>query len=182
MRSQRNYAALWEWAEKDIKEAGIMKDYLEAREGQSLSTYVDVAAFKPDPPDFIARDAAGCLTAVELTELVSREAIQANLRASTIKDFVYKDWTRNEVVAAIEERLTEKDRKEYHGGPYNDIHLVIHVDEPMILPSEYVPILSNTSFAAREQILRAFVLFSYDPGIRGYPLVELQLCMQASSS
>lgn len=182
MRSQRNYAAFWKWPEKGIKEAGIMRDYLDARDAQGLPRYVEVTAFKPDPPDFVARDTAGHLTAIELTELVSREAIQANIGASKLEECVYRDWTREEVIAAIEERLAEKDRKQFHGGPYNEIHVVIHVDEPVISPSEYVPILSKTSLAVRQQTSRAFILFSYDPETRGYPLVELRLGKGSTTS
>lgn len=132
-------------------------------------------AFTPDPPDFVAQDKIGDLTAIELTELVSNEAIHRNIRVSKLDEHVYRDWSNEEVIAGIEERLADKDRKQFHGGPYKEIHLVIHVDEPVISPSEYVPILSKTSFAARQQISRGFVLFSYDPQVRGYPLVELRL-------
>jgi len=175
MRSQRNYAAFWEWPEKGIKEAGIMKDYLEARDVQGLPRYVKVVASKADPPDFVAEDKPGYLTAIELTELVSKEAVQTNIRASKLEEHVYRDWHKEEVIAAIEERLADKDGKQFHGGPYSEIHVVIHVDEPVISPSEYVPILSESPFAARRQISRAFVLFSYDPSAGGYPLVELRL-------
>jgi hypothetical protein len=182
MRSQRNYGAFWEWPEKGIKEGGIMKDYREARNAQGLPRYLEVTAFEPDPPDFVARDIDGYLTAIELTELVSREAIQANVGASKLEEYVYRDWTREEVIAGIEERLADKDKKQFHGGPYNEIHLVIHVDEPVISPSEYFPILTKTSFAARQQISRAFLLFSSDPETRGYPLVELQLGKGSATS
>ena len=108
-------------------------------------------------------------------QILAAQAIQANIGASKLEDFVYGDWTRGEVFAAIEERLTDKDRKHFHGGPYNEIQLIIHVDELLIPPSDYVPILSKTSFVECQQITRAFLLFSYDPEIRTYPLVELQL-------
>lgn len=178
MKKQRNYAAFWEWPDKDVKEVGIMKDYLAARDVQQLPRYVKIAAFKPDPPDFIAEDKDGRLTAIELTELVSKEAIEANITASKLEEYVYRDWRKEEVIAAIEERLSEKDGKQFYGGPYSEIHVLIHVDEPVISPSEYGSILEEMSFAPRRQISRAFVLFS--PG--GYPLVELRLGKHGQSS
>lgn len=177
VKNQRNYAAFWEWPEKGVKEAGIMRDYLEARDAEGLPRYAAVTACKPDPPDFIAQDNNGGLTAIELTELVSKEAIQANIGASKIEEFVYRDWSKEDVISGIEERLADKDRKQFHGGPYSEIHVVIHVDEPVISQSEYVPILSQTSFAKRRQVSRAFVLFS-----DGYPLVELQLGKRSAAS
>lgn len=174
MKNRRNYAAFWDWPEKSTKEAGIMRGFLEARDALGLPRYAKVEAFKPDPPDFVARDPSGHAIAIELTELVSQEAIQANIGTS-MQERVYRDWRREEAIAVLEARLADKDNKEFHGGPYDEIHVVIHIDEPILSPSEYIPFLSEISFAPCQQIARAFVLFSYDPMTEGYPLVELQL-------
>ncbi len=62
-----------------------MKDYLAARDVRQLPRYVKIAAFKPDPPNFVAEDKES-LTAIELTELVSKEAIEANITASKLRE------------------------------------------------------------------------------------------------
>jgi hypothetical protein len=182
MKSRRNYASFWQWGEKNIKEREIMRDFLKARDILGLPGYAEVEVCKPPvgvhptpSPDFIARSKTDYVTAVELTELVCQKAIQANILASRREERVYRDWTQGEVCAAIEERLARKDSKKYPKESYDEVHVVIHVDEPLISPSEYVPFLSKILFAPCQQITRAFILFSYDPMSDGYPCVELQL-------
>src|SRR5713101_4340127 len=124
MKPRRDYASFWQWAEKGIKECEIMRDFLRARDVLGLPSYTEVKACKPPLPDFIARDKNGYVTAVELTELVSQEAIQANIGASRREERVYRDWTEDEVIAVIEERLAIKDSKKYQEGSYDELHVV----------------------------------------------------------
>ena len=181
MKPRRNYALFWQWGEKSIKEREIMRDFLKARDVLGLPSYAEVEVCKPPvgvhptpSPDFIARNKTGYVTAVELTELVCQKAIQANIHASRREEYVYRDWTQEEVIAAIEERLAIKDSKKYLEGSFDEVHVVIHVDEPLIFPSEYVSFLSKIPFVSRRSITRVFILFSYDPMSEGYPCVELQ--------
>jgi hypothetical protein len=189
MKKQRNTSAFWEvWSKqigvrrkKKIKEGGVMTDFLKTRKDLGLPSYPRVEACEDDPPDFVAYDQDGHSVAIEVTELVSQEAIQINLHASKPTEYVVRDWSQAEVIVALEEKLADKDRRRFKGGPYNEIHVVIHTDEYLIRPSEYVPLLNQMSFASRQQITRAFLLFSYDPYTAGYPLVELQLAKRIVS-
>jgi hypothetical protein len=174
-KKSRGYADFWEWPDQHAKEASIMEDFLGARNKMGLQRYAKVEQLKNDPPDFVATDIEGCKIAIELTELVSEKAIRANLRAKEPKNSVWQDWTQEDVVAAVEKRLQDKDSKKYLGGPYNEIHVVLHVDEPLVPRQEYVPFLGTVTLAARRQISSAFVLFSFDPATDSYPLVTLNL-------
>jgi hypothetical protein len=174
-RLKRDYAAYWDWPDKNVKERGIMRAFLRSREGLGLSSYREVTAFKPDPPDFVARAKNDLLTAIELTELVSERAIKRNIETSKAEDTAYRDWTTDQVFAALKQLLINKDAKRLNGGPYDEVQLLIHTDEPVISPGVYIPYLQSQSFPLLKQITKAFLLFSYDPSTAGCPLVALRL-------
>jgi len=97
------------------------------------------------------------------------------MRADRLEEHVYRDWRPVEVLDAVRERLKEKDSKTLHGGPFDEIVVVIHTDEPVISPREYESVLRYDIFCGLHQITVAYVFFSYDPEQQGYPLVSLQL-------
>jgi hypothetical protein len=185
MPEVRPYAAFWEWygeRKKQVKEGGVMADFLVANESQRLADYADVQAVDDDPPDFRATSHDGKMIGIELTELVSDEAIRANVKArdqvnATLPSEVspqdramallqaskYKDWTRSEVITAVEERLRSKDGKNYEG--YSEVHVIVHTDEPTVPADEYVPWLENHEFPEMKQVTRGFVLFAPVAGL-----------------
>jgi len=175
LKKQRPYAAHWEWPNKPSKEAGVMHDFLVSWEGAGFPHYVSVNALKTDPPDFVAQTSSGIRVGIELTELVSEEAIRTNVsaRRSGGEERYYRDWQPEAVLTAIQRSLDDKDAKQYLGGPYTEIHVVIHVDEPVIRAAEYRQRLQEAVFGRPSALTRAFVLFSYDPDEEGCPLVEL---------
>jgi hypothetical protein len=179
VRQRRNYAAFWDWPNKGTREAGVMNDFLGAREALGEEAFDQVHPVSPDPPDFAAVTKAQTLLAIELTELVDREAVELNVRAVNANEAAYRDWNHEEVLAAIKERLLDKDSKVFMGGPYDEKIVVIHTDEPVITVDEYEPILASHRFHGFQQITSAYVLFSYNPDRAGYPLVKL--CLEASA-
>jgi hypothetical protein len=176
LKKQRPYAAYWEWPHKPSKEAGIMRDFLASWERAGFPRYEAVTALETDPPDFIAETSSGSRVGIELTELVSEEAIRANVNARRAgsEERTYRDWQPDAVLTVIQSNLDDKGAKQFHGGPYAEIHVVIHVDEPVIGAAEYRPRLDGSVFSRPLALTRAFVLFSYDPSEGGCPLVELR--------
>ena len=79
-----------------------------------------------------------------------------------------------EIGASPQDSLEDKGSKRYLEGPYDEIHIVIHIDEPVIGPREYRKRLGEAIFRRTPPISRAFVLFSYDPDEQHCPLVELR--------
>lgn len=152
-----------------------MNDFLEAREALGEEPFDQVYPVSPDPPDFAAVTKAKALWAVELTELVDREAVELNIGSTHAKSTIYRDWNQKELLDAVEERLRDKDSKEFNGGPYDEKIVVIHTDEPVITFDEYEPILRSYILEEFRQITSAYVLFSYDPNSQGFPLVKLSL-------
>lgn len=175
LKKQRPYAAHWEWHDKAIKEQGLMNDFLEARTRTGLPTYKTVVAQKPDPPDFRAIEKSGKVIGIEITELVSEKAIQKNLKAKTPKQHVYCDWSNEDLISALQERIHEKGAKTYHGGPYDEIHLVMFTDEPVLTHRDVEKLLKMHPLKAPAQVSRAYLLFSYDPETKTYPLLEVKL-------
>jgi hypothetical protein len=171
--SKQRYAGFWEDKSKLTKEGGILQSFLDAREKVGLPPYRSCAACRPDPPDFTAQTLNGAEVAIELTELVSEEAIGLNIAAGAARPAVYADWRPNELLSAIRDCVGKKDAKQWHGGPYAEKIIVIHTDEPVLSMQEHGPILASTSFPQPLQITTGFVLFSYDPRLGHCPLLQL---------
>jgi hypothetical protein len=174
-KHRRNYAAFWDWPNKETREAGIMNDFLEARATLGEEPFDEVHPVSPDPPDFTAVTKAKTRLAVELTELVDQEAVEINVRATNKYQAVYRDWNKQEVLKAIEERLRDKDSKMFSGGPYEEIIVVLHTDEPAIDPVEYMAMLRSQVFRGFNQVTSAYVLFSHHPDFQGFSLVKLHV-------
>jgi len=124
-------------------------------------------------PDCIVLTLSGYPIAVEARELVSEEAIRVNQKAKSINDYVYKDWEPAEVLSEVAKILAEKDAKIYHGGPYWDIAVVIHTDEPTINSETYNAVLAGCHFGPFKQVTKAYFLFPYIAGSCSY--VELKI-------
>jgi hypothetical protein len=175
IKRMRPYASFWEWPDKGIKEHGIIKDFIDALSRSGVLPYKYVEAHNPDPPDFKAIDSSGRSIGIELTELVSEAAICENIKAKGDQNkYVYKDWSPEDFVSAVQERLAIKGFKKYNGA-CDEIHVVIFTDEPTLTHTEYEQLLEAHTFKVSNQIRRAYVLFSYDPGPKTYPIVELKL-------
>ena len=126
---RRGYATHFEWPDKQTKELGVVKEWLRSMESRGEAAYSNSIPAPKDPPDCVVLDRAGREVAVEVTEFVSREAIETNQRRN-LEDRVYRDWRPNEVIAEFNRIIQEKDGKTFKGGPYAKTILVIHTDVP----------------------------------------------------
>jgi len=126
-------------------------------------------------PDCVALTLSSHPIALEARELVSEEAIRVNQKAKSINDYVYKDWEPAEVLSEVAKILAEKDDKTYYGGPYWDIAVVIHTDEPTINSETYNAVLAACHFGSFKQVSKAYFLFPYEPGTGYCPYVELRI-------
>lgn len=174
---QRKYASFFEWPDRVIKETGIVRTLCEAMERAGEARFSDLQA-GPHPnqaPDCVARNDRGQRIAIEVSELVSSEAIKLNQKAKLPTDRVYMDWEPQDVVSHVATILAGKDSKTYHGGPFSTIIVVIHCDELTIKSDEYIPTLIRTHFGPFRQVDEAFFLFSYEPDAGGYPYARIWL-------
>ena len=147
-----------------------------------------------DPPDCVVSDRAGNPVAVEVTEFVSRKAIEKN-RKEGIEgiDRIIRNWEPEEVVEEISRIIQKKDGKTFKGGSYAKKILLIFTDEDALVSRrfEYAKLLPEQSFGPVKQIDEVYFLFSYvgeahpyyqndDPLYdaefdRGYPYIKLSL-------
>src|SRR2546429_9335854 len=80
-KQRRHYAGYWEWPDTPLKEAGIMRDFLDSWEAAGFAPYASVNAMKTDPPDFVAKTATGTVVGIELTEVVCEDAFRVNINS-----------------------------------------------------------------------------------------------------
>jgi hypothetical protein len=172
LRRVRKYASFFEWPDKKLKERGVVADLLHSMQLEGVAEYGEPSPALDDPPDCIVSDRDGIPVAVEVTELVSAEAIRRNQRG----DNVYRDWKPHEVIDEINNLLLKKDGKRFHNGPYAKKIVLIFTDEIIlqIRQDEYAEYLAERLFGSVEQIDEAYLLFSYD-GIDRCPYIKLRL-------
>ena len=202
---QRGYATHFEGPkdtpeERFIVEKFIVQEFLHSMKSRGEEKYFD--PIRPpssgDPPDCVVSDRGGNPVAVEVTEFVSRKAIERNWRIKsdpqkTWQDSIYRRWEPNEVIEEIKRITQKKDGKTFKGGPYAEKILLIFTDEDALISGrfEYAKLLSEQSFGPVKQIDEVYFLFSYvgnthpdyqhdDPLYdarfdEGYPYIKLSL-------
>ncbi len=168
----RKYASFFTWPDQKIEERGALRDLLHSMQLSGEAEYSEPTSSPVDPPDCIVLDRDGRLVAVEVTELVSGEAIQRNQWGEKI----YRDWKPNEVADEINRLVLGKDGKKFHGGPYAKKIVLIFTDEIVLqaCQAEYAEYLAGQSFGQVNQMDEAYLLFSYD-GTDRCPYVKLRL-------
>ncbi|MGE5624054.1 MAG: hypothetical protein ACM3ZT_00745 [Bacillota bacterium] len=173
----RKYASFFEWPDKQTKELGIVESLHEALDENEVGWFgnLDIGPGSYKAPDCVAHTQSKKLIAIEVTELVSKEAIEINQNAKSEYKRVYKNWKVPEVADELRSRLLEKDKKRYYGGPYSDVVIVIHTDELTIDYETYKVALNEVSFGPFENITKAYLLFSYAPRVGYCPYIELNL-------
>ncbi len=175
-RGKRRYASYWEWSDQEVQERGIARDWIEAAEQTELA---ELRSADQDPPDCVAYDREGLAVGIEVTELVDQSAIEVNQRAETREDRRFRNWMVGSVASAIEGIIREKDSKNFHGGPYARLVLLIHSDEPTIAsPSFPLDELKRRVFPQTRKITEAYLLSSYRSDVSGdgsCDCIELQL-------
>jgi hypothetical protein len=82
-------------------------------------------------------------------------------------------WNPGDLTVHIGHRLNEKDKKTYHGGPYAETVACLFTDEPMLTLPQATSELSVQRFGPFKQITSGFLVFSYDPNTKSYPIIEL---------
>ncbi|MGD0208562.1 MAG: hypothetical protein ABSC89_13255 [Verrucomicrobiota bacterium] len=173
LRASKGYASLRDWPDKKSKERGIVYDLLKSIKAEGgHHDILHVRTNKPDPPDCVGTVANGELVAFEVTELVDQKTVERNRLGQRAQ----KRWTPNELVAKVQEIIQGKDSKQFHGGPYSKVVLVIHTDEPRLRRfDDCKAILHNQKLGRCKQITDAYLLGSFVPRRKFYPFLRLQI-------
>lgn len=171
LATRRKYASFFEWINKEGKERGVAEELIQALNSTGPTQLRNLAPCNPDPPDLSCRDDQGNLIAVEVSEIVCEAAVRLNQQGKN----VYRDWRPGELQTAIADRLGRKDEVALHGGPYQGLYVCLFTDEMTLTYQGACEELSNVIFGPFNQITDAFLLFSYQPSTRSYPVVRLRI-------
>lgn len=171
LRRTRKYASFYAWPNQKFEERAAVDELLRSMLLGREPEYSQPISSANDPPDCVLLDRDRTSVAMEITELVSKEAIQRNQRGENI----YCDWNPNEVAHEVNRLISHKDGNKFHGGPYTKKVLLIFTDEITLQASqaEYAECLAAQSFGPVNQIDEAYFLFPYD-GDR-CPYIKLRL-------
>ncbi len=165
----RRYASFFEWPEKEGKELGVAEEFVETLNAEAGLGLSNLQLQRPDPPDLVCTDAAGHRVAIEIAEVVSEEAV----RRTAAGEQVFRVWQPGDLVSSVSALLQRKDEKTFHGGPFSEILVCLFTDEPMLTLDAASAELSPARFGPFKQITSAFLLFSYQPGTKTYPVLKL---------
>jgi hypothetical protein len=165
----KTYASFFESHDKASKELGVAEELVEAlNRGAGLSLH-SPQEFSPDPPDCVCLDSKGRAVAIECVEVVCERATRLNAQGHD----VYRVWRPGELSVHVSRVLAEKDSKRFHGGPNHGIVVCLFTDEPALAAPVAKAELEASTFGPLKQITAAYLLFSYEPASKSYPLVAL---------
>jgi hypothetical protein len=182
MEARRGYADGRSWPiDRDVEEHGIAQDFIAAAANEPGAPFsqLKLRGRGEDPPDCEARDAKGTRVAIELTELMNREAVEraAKLKKASVPPSAMPmpvEWTCPEIIALIQQRLAKKDfRERLKDGPYDEYIVVIYTAEQRLDSGTVRTCVQDHRFTVTSGIDRAYVSLDYEPGV-GYPLLRLR--------
>lgn len=178
---QRPYADYFGFAvDRGMAELGVAEELCEAlkAEGKPLAGDLKSRGQGNDPPDCEGTGENGGCIGIEVTELVDGDAIR---RAKAGDVYDWAEWPREKLIAAIQDRLTDKDGKldKAKGGPYAEHVVVIHTDEPLLNLERVRTLIASEHFRPMARVSRAFLLLGYDRDSQRCPYVELQISSSA---
>ena len=173
-KSPRRHANFFEFWKKPVKETGIFEEFIAALEvhiGASIRTW---RLAETDPPDVIVTLENDQRIGVELTELVNKEAIEAQIQKPEIYSGVALSFGVTEALDAINTIIDIKSNKMRHlTSEYDQLILLIHTDEIMLTSASFVSGMSNHAFRHSDVFNSVHLMFSYEPASKSYPVVKI---------
>ena len=166
----RQYAPFFEWFDKGQKEVGVVEELIESLNATGRAHLRAPQLYRPDPPDCICENKLGERVAIEVSEVVCEGAARLTAQGHA----VYRRWNNGELASHVEQLLSGKDAKTFNGGPYAEIVACLFTDEPAI-SSEYASTqLQDAQFGVFTQLTSGFLLLSYNPATKSYPVVPFR--------
>lgn len=173
----RGYSDFFLWSiDRDMEEWGVVTSLAESLDKHNalFFSHLRRRGRPNDPPDCEAAGENGARIAIEVTELVDGQAIQA-YKAGAIYDWA--EWDKEKFLAGLDRALKAKDSRypNLKGGPYEGGYVVvIHTDEPLLNFETVSRFLERYDLPKPQNISRAFLLLSYDPAQNRCPYFELR--------
>lgn len=172
-RRPRRHASWFEWIDKPGKELGVAQEFAVALErvSGSVAEHVELGG---DPPDIVLSLQGGASINLELTELVNQKAIEAQLGGAPEYAAQIFDWDNRKIASRIRERVQDKEMKcRALSSTSARLILLMHTDE-MVLSEKVVQEALDEHGPIRSDVFdEIWLLFSYEPKNRIYPLLRL---------
>jgi hypothetical protein len=167
----KRYASFFEWHEKGPKELGVVEALINALNQNTALGLHAAQEFTPDPPDCVCLNAFGETVAIEVAEVVCETATRLTAQGHN----VYRQWNPGELSEYVAKELTDKDRKQFNGGPYAEVIACLFTDEPALSLEQAMSELQPRTFGPIAQLTSAYLLFSYNSSTKAYPAIKLAL-------
>jgi hypothetical protein len=166
---QRQYAGFFAFGDKQATERTVAQELTVALRMAGFEDLPTFVGADRDPPDLVGETTFGGKVGIEITEAVSQDAVEANAQSRA----VYRHWQTGEFAQLLSRRISEKDAKVFHGGPFERLILCIHTDEPEITHERAMSEAAKIETMRLHQIHAVYLLLSYDPTSQRYPVVRL---------
>jgi hypothetical protein len=183
----RKHASHFDWSDKSIKEKGTVESFLDPKNHKGQRLYSRFEMESQDPPDAWVFDPNNARIALEIMELVNEDAIRTQIKhdriggLATARDYATESerwgdqaYFTDRVHRCVQEKDQKCDKLFANG---QIVELLLHSDEPQLIEN----LEKNTSSGFRvegSRFRRIWLLLSYDPRTKSYPVVGL---VQAAS-
>ncbi|MEW8294369.1 MAG: hypothetical protein AB2715_06870 [Candidatus Thiodiazotropha sp.] len=172
----RGYADHFGWAfNRDLEELGVVELLSKALDAENKLFFseIKIRGRGNDPPDCEAKTNIGKRLAIEVTELVSGEAIR-----DYKKGFIFKwaKWSRESFLTGLQLAINKKDTRysKLKEPPYPGGYLlVIYTSEPSLNQEVVQRYLLNHKLSQPTHINYVFLILRYEPKTKKYPYFEL---------
>ncbi len=174
----RGYADFFSWAiDRDLEEWGVATSLSQelAIDEVNIFTNLKRRGRPNDPPDCEAVDLDEKRVAIEVTELVDREAIKAFKKGDV---YAWAEWDVEKFRTSINSLAQAKALRHplLKDGPYTGGYIVIiFTDEPNLNRENVSTWLNGFSVTSNVLEMKLFLLMSYDPAVGRYPYFEIPL-------
>ena len=173
-RLPREHASFYNWHEKGVKESGIVNYFLDERNHKGIHDFVSFSVPKSDPPDAWIFEASGNKVALEITELVNRDAITAQIHD---KPNYWEECERWASKPYFQDRLNERvqEKQEKCSNLFSscvDVQLLMHTDE-MWVESCYERHFEHGLKLAAHSFSKIWLMLSYSPRKQLCPVILL---------
>jgi hypothetical protein len=128
---KRQHASFYDWPEKQIKESGIIDEFLDPNNHKGIHDYVSFSIPDNDPPDAIIYKNDDEEALLEITELVNQQAIESQINNDSTYlsesqkwlDRSYFEKQLNEIIQIKNQKCTALFNQT------NNVQLLLHTDE-----------------------------------------------------
>lgn len=173
-KKPRKHANFFEFWKKPVKETGIFEEFITKLE-EHLG--VPIKSWKladNDPPDIVAELENGQTIGVELTELVNKDAIDAQIHKPEAYSGIALNFGADEALIKINSIIDSKsDKLRNVVSMYDQLILLIHTDEIMLTSATFVKSMQNHKLHSSNVFNSVHLMFSYEPASKSYPVVSI---------